>query len=242
LKSDFETAWRRRFEDFGIEHDDEAGIAGWSETGLRTRLRNFVRSWNHEQAGTLWLDAGCGAGSYSRVFVACGKGVVALDYSVPTLQKARQRLLDEKVAYVAGDVRHLPLRSASFDGAICFGVMQALSSPNSAISELARVVRPGGHIWVDALNAYCLPNLADRLFSSACGREARLRYDSPRRLSRAFRESGFQEVQMIWVPIMPRNFQVLQRVLESGIFRALLTILPWFGSAVSHAFVIRARR
>jgi len=240
MRPEFETTWRRRFEQFGLEHEDDAGIAGWSETGLQARLRNFARSWR--ASGSLWLDAGCGAGSYARFIASSGRRVIALDYSLPSLIKARQRPEGRDLLWLAGDVTALPLMSGAFDGAVCFGVLQSLSGPRGAIAELSRVVHPGGQVWVDALNARCLPNLVNTFIVKARGQQTRLRYDVPGALKRAFRESGFRDVRVTWVPILPGKLGALQGILESRIVRRLLQALPWLGSAVSHAYVISAKR
>lgn len=242
MRSKFESSWRRRFEEFGLEQDDDAGIAGWSETGLQTRLRNFARYWQPDADGALWLDAGCGAGSYARVMVTSRQRVVALDYSLPSLLKARQRFQADALVWVAGDVTALPLRTDSYDGAVCFGVLQSLSSPTRAISELARVVRPDREVWIDALNAHCLPNLLERLLAKVRGQETRLRYDSVGALKHTLRASGFRDIRVMWVPILPQNLRGVQAFLESEVVRRLLGALPWLGSAISHAYVIAARR
>lgn len=241
MNSEFEAAWRRRFQAFGLEHDDDAGIAGWSEAGLQARLRSFLRYWTKNAAGAIWLDAGCGAGTYSQAMAAAGQRVIGLDYSLPSLVKARQRRPQGVIAWVAADVTRLPLPSGSCDGAICFGVLQALSGPERVVSELARVVRPGGHVWVDALNAACAPNAVRRLFARIRGRESRLRYDSARRLRELFRGVGFSSIRILWVPILPQRLQTLQPVFESKYTRALFASLPLIGSGLSHAFVMVAR-
>ncbi|MCC6610738.1 MAG: class I SAM-dependent methyltransferase [Burkholderiales bacterium] len=242
MKSDFETTWRRRFEEFALEHEDDAGIAGWSESGLQARLRNFLRTWQPQKPGGVWLDAGCGAGTYARAMVAAGQQVVAVDYSLPSLQKAQQRSHEALLHLVGADVTRLPLPSNYCDGAICFGVLQALSGPEPAIRELARVVRPGGWIWVDALNANFWPNLTWRLSARFRGYDSRLRFDSPGQLARVFRRCGLRRVHITWVPILPGRFGRLQRFAESAAVRAMFATLPWLASAASHAYVVAAEK
>ena len=242
MRSEFETTWRRRFEEFGLEHEDDAGIAGWSETGLQARLRNFARNWRAGTGGDLWLDAGCGAGSYARLVASSGQRVAAVDYSLPSLLKARQRSKANDLVWLAGDVTALPLQTGAFDGAICFGVLQSLSEPNRAIAELSRVVRPGGEVWVDALNARCLPNLASSLLAKARRQETRLRYDAPGILKRAFRTNGFRDIRVMWVPILPHGLDAPQAIFESTFARGLFQAFPWLGSALSHAYVVAATR
>ncbi|MCU0242863.1 MAG: class I SAM-dependent methyltransferase, partial [Vicinamibacteria bacterium] len=149
----FEADWRHRFEEFAEEREDDAGIAGWSRAGLDARVRQFLQAWSAPREGSLWLDAGCGAGTYTRLLRGRGVASVGTDYSFPTLRKAVQRE-SRQAAYAAADVRHLPFPDSTFDGALCFGVMQALSRSDEAVRALAGVVRPGGEVWVDALNRW----------------------------------------------------------------------------------------
>src|SRR5688572_17722623 len=87
----FERAWRKRFEGFAERNDDEAGIAGWTNSGLQTRLRRFAALWRVPTPGQRWLDAGCGAGTYTRLLEEHGLEVVGVDYSLTSLRKARAR-------------------------------------------------------------------------------------------------------------------------------------------------------
>ena len=242
MRSEFETTWRRRFEEFGLEHEDDARIAGWSEAGLQARLRNFLRSWQPQRAGGMWLDAGCGAGTYARAMVAAGQQVVAVDYSLPSLRKAQQRSEEASLLLLGADVTRLPLASNCCDGAICFGVLQALSDPERAVRELARVVRPGGWVWVDALNANFVPNLTWRLAARLRGYDSRLRCDSPGQLTQVFRRCGLRRVRVTWVPIFPGRLGAVQRFAESRGVRAMFANLPWLGSALSHAYVVAAEK
>jgi SAM-dependent methyltransferase len=242
MNSEFETEWRRRFEEFAVDHDHDAGIAGWSQVGLEARLRNFLRTWRPGATDSMWLDAGCGAGTYARAMASAGQEVIGLDYSLPSLLKARERSTSASIVWLAADVTRLPLAPASCDGAICFGVLQALSNPDHAIRELARVVRPSGHVLVDALNANCLPDMMRRKFEESRGRAPRVRFDSPTRLMQSFRQNGFRRVHLTWVPILPARYSALQDFLESGTIRAVFARLPWLGSAVSHAYVVTAEK
>ena len=91
----FEEKWRRRFERYAVSSNDDAGIAGWSESGLAARFRQFTRAWRHEHRESTptgqWLDAGCGAGTYTRYLLSQRLNVIAVDYSEPTTRKARTR-------------------------------------------------------------------------------------------------------------------------------------------------------
>lgn len=238
----FESAWRRRFEEFAALRDDDAGIAGWSASGLEARLRHFLACWEGLTPETLWLDAGCGAGTYSRLLAGEGAHVVAVDYSPLTIRKARARSNGAHCAWVVSDVKRLPFRTAQFDGALCLGVLQALSASAPAVHELARAVRPGGAVWIDALNGWCLANLWTRLKRLAQGKPMHLRYESPWALRRTLREAGFENVRLHWMPILPARWQRWQAAVEHPIIRFLLRWIPPLGLAVSHAFLLKAEK
>lgn len=235
----FEEGWRRRFEHFAAVRDDDAGIAGWSEGGLAARFRQFVGLWQ-SAGGALrervdWLDAGCGAGTYTRFLASQSLNVTAIDYSEITTRKARDRS-SGPIAWAVADATQLPFASGSMDGALCFGVMQALSMPDRALHELRRVLRPGGVLWVDALNARCLPTLIKEGRRRRSGGPPHLRYDDPSLFSRALKVSGFTDIRSHWVPVLPERVRRLQPMMESGLARALMRVPP-LGRLASHSFL-----
>lgn len=241
-KSDpsFEAQWRERFESFAACEDD-AGIAGWSSSGLDTRFRFFRRLWAGAPAGSRWLDIGCGAGTYSRWLSEQGLDVVGLDYSQPTLEKARTRL-PESIALCAGDASRLPFPDTAFDGALCFGVLQAVSDSSTVVREIARVLKPGGEVWIDALNR---DGLAARLTQAR--RRIRhqgqhLRYESAPRLVGVLCDAGFTGIARHWLTIAPGRLRALQPALESAMFMTTLETLRPMGRLFSHSVLCRARK
>jgi SAM-dependent methyltransferase len=238
---EFERRWRSRFEDFGAQGDDDASIAGWSSTGLNARRRNFARLWQPGPRGALWLDVGCGAGTYTRFLTNGGAVAIGMDYSLPTLLKARSRSpgLD---AWCLGDVNRLPVRSESLDGVLCFGVLQALERSDRALDELVRVVRPGGEVWVDALNALSLSSLLESAIRRIRRTSLHLRFESARRLREMMSDAGLENVGTYWVPIAPSSVQALQPILESPAVRAMISSVPGLGALVSHAVVLCGTR
>lgn len=240
-RSTFEETWRKRFTERGRLFDDDAGIAGWTESGLEVRLRHFQRVWPGDTANARWLDAGCGAGSYTRYLASLGVDPVGLDYSLPSLQKARDRS-DSAIPWVVGDATQLPVTPASVDGVMCFGVMQALADPQEAVKELAAVVKPGGQIWIDALNQNALTTVAKRLRARLRGRPLNLRYDHPEQLSHLLNLAGAHEIRLYWVPILPGFLARFQPWLEARPVRWLFHHAPWLASPLSHAFLLSARK
>ncbi|MGH7398752.1 MAG: class I SAM-dependent methyltransferase, partial [Candidatus Rokuibacteriota bacterium] len=144
--SEFDAEWRSRFERFGRTHRDEAEVSGWSATGLRRRLELFATILPRLPlpSSARILEVGCGAGSYVRLLGGLGHRPVGLDYSRPSLARALASDPGGKGRYVAGDTYGLPFREATFDMVMSIGVLQALSDPERALDEMARLLSPGG--------------------------------------------------------------------------------------------------
>jgi SAM-dependent methyltransferase len=236
----FEDQWRTRFEEFAELRDDDAGIAGWTTTGLDARVRRFLGLWKPGEAGT-WLDAGCGAGTYIRLLLRHGHQVVGTDYSLPTLRKAVARGLDG-VAFTVADVRRLPFGPEQFDGILCLGVTQALEATAPAVTELARLLKPGGQLWIDALNGWCLVHAFGALRRKVLGDAERLRYESPHRVKKLCRDAGLVDVRLHWMPIMPSRSYSLQRVIEASPVSVTMEYIPVLGALASHAFIVQATK
>jgi SAM-dependent methyltransferase len=164
-----------------------------------------------------------------------------VDYSLPTLRKAVARGL-EGAAFTVADVRRLPFRAEQFDGALCFGVTQALADSASAVRELARSVRPGGQLWVDGLNSWCLLHASGAVWRRLLGRPRHLRYESPWRIKKLCRECGLTDVRLYWMPIMPASARRLQRFVESRCIGWLLSHVPLAGMLISHGFIVRSTK
>jgi SAM-dependent methyltransferase len=242
LQPEFEHQWRERFEEFASLRDDDAGIAGWSSTGLEARVRRFRALWIRPgNAGGRWLDAGCGAGTYTRILLDARQDVVGVDYSSVTLRKAATRNL-KGASFVAADVRFLPFRAGTFEGALCLGVTQALAESGGAIRSLGATLKPGGDVWLDALNGWCVIHVWGRLRRRMRGKPRHLRYESPWRMKRLLRECGFDDVQLHWMPIAPGGSPALQRVAESPVTTWLLRWIPLAGPLLSHAFILKGTK
>jgi SAM-dependent methyltransferase len=240
-RESFERAWHQRFLEFAALRDDDAGIAGWSRSGLETRLRFFRGLWTAAPRGALYLDVGCGAGTYTRWLAEQGVRAVGIDYSLPALLKARDRSPPE-LPFCAADAAQLPFRDATFDGALCFGLLQAVSDSAPVARELSRILKPGAVLWIDALNRGGLASRAARARLQARGRPMHLRYESSEALARTLADAGFVGLARHWLPMVPSRMQFLQPWVESRVARFALSRVPQMGELLSHAFVYHAMR
>lgn len=98
-------------------------------------------------AGRLVLEGGCGLAVNSWNLHRLGYHTLALDYAQRTLHHIARRV--PEVRPLAGDVHRLPLSTASIDGYWSLGVVEHFYDGYSSIrDEMARVVRPGGYLFL----------------------------------------------------------------------------------------------
>jgi SAM-dependent methyltransferase len=110
------------------------------------------------RAGDRLLDLGCGAGRHAFEAYRRGARVVPFDYDAAELKDVGgllQAMSDEGMtlpgsmgAPVNGDATLLPFADASFDRVIAAEVLEHIPADEQAITELARVLRPGGTMAV----------------------------------------------------------------------------------------------
>lgn len=113
----------------------------------QTRLwRRAVVNAVAPRPGERILDLAAGTGTSSAPLAARGAAVVPCDFSLGMLRVGRRR--EPGLAFVAGDAMRLPFADATFDAVtISFGLRNTVD-PEGALSEMARVTRPGGRLVV----------------------------------------------------------------------------------------------
>lgn len=97
------------------------------------------------------LDAGCGTGHFSKWALDRGARVVSLDVGVNLLNEARKKGIPQPVA---GDVTQLPFPDATFEVVISSECIEHTPSPELAVSEMIRVLRPGGGLAITCPNRF----------------------------------------------------------------------------------------
>ena len=94
-------------------------------------------------------DLGCGTGQLAEIVAPYVRRVIAVDSSPDMLDAARQRLGGAgNVDVRQGDLENLPLEPGELDAAMLSLVLHYSPSPPKALSEVARVLRPGGRVLV----------------------------------------------------------------------------------------------
>ena len=104
--------------------------------------------WLDVPANLRWLDVGCGNGAFTEALIArCAPlEVIGIDPSEGQISFAQTRPGARSAQFRIADAQALPFGDDRFDVAVMALVITFLSDPGKAVSEMARVVRPGG--WV----------------------------------------------------------------------------------------------
>jgi SAM-dependent methyltransferase len=139
------------------EYDMTEGYRLWSQT-YDQPLRLFpiehpiMRMLLDPLPPAVVLDAACGTGRYSQYLAERGHRIIGVDRSPAMLAKARAKL--PRSEFREGDLEAMPLEPESVDAAVCALALVHLPVVGKAVAELARVVRPGGHVIISVVHPF----------------------------------------------------------------------------------------
>jgi len=137
--------------------------------GLRSSqftYKHVLQSSIHQEAN--WLDLGCGHQVFPKwmptadqdqleISSRC-KVLIGIDYDLRSLQQHRG--LNHKIR---GNIEHLPFRNQSFDLVTSNMVLEHVRDPSALLSEVHRILRPGGLFLFHTPNALGYTTLIARL-------------------------------------------------------------------------------
>jgi ubiquinone/menaquinone biosynthesis C-methylase UbiE len=119
---------------------------------INDRLMDRIVSALQAPGGAAILDAGCGVGDHTLRIARRGYRCVGLDISRHILAQARRRVeregLEDRVELLCAALEDLPFSADSFDAIHCRGVLMHVPDWQRALSNLCRVLKPGGRIAI----------------------------------------------------------------------------------------------
>lgn len=98
--------------------------------------------------GQHWLDVGTSAGFYAGVLAGSGAQVLASDLSPAMLRVAARRESSPLITYALLNGERSGLPAASVDGVTIGATLGETADWRAMLRESARVVRPGGWLWL----------------------------------------------------------------------------------------------
>ena len=146
----------------------------WGSADPLLHLEEIIHAAAHENADGTILDVPCGAGSILPTLVHAGfRGTVIeidlADAMILRAQATNARLAPPfTVRFTQADARTLPLDDAAVNAAISINGLHVIPEPTRFLTELARVIRPGGSLWlITPVNA---PSIRSRAILAAARR------------------------------------------------------------------------
>jgi ubiquinone/menaquinone biosynthesis C-methylase UbiE len=141
------------------EHYDRM-FREYEDKSRHSAYMNLVRSkysldrWAERVSGRHVLDLGCGYGDAALRLVAEHCIVTGLDISKHFVYRARETVGgSDRADWVQGDAERLPFADKVFDAVVSFGTLHHLLHPETAIAEVARVLKPDGWLFAVEPNA-----------------------------------------------------------------------------------------
>lgn len=102
-------------------------------------------------------DIGCGAGTQCLLWAELGHRVYGIDINQPLIELARERSLaaGQSISYEVGSALNLPWPDASMDVCLILELLEHVDDWKSCLKECARVLRPGGILFLTTTNKLC---------------------------------------------------------------------------------------
>lgn len=124
-----------------------AGDYGFVARGLQKSAEAFVAG-VQIAPGERVLDVACGTGQVAIPAARSGAQVTGIDIAENWIAQARERAAEQglDIRFDVGDVEDMPYDDASFDVVVSLIGAMFAPRPDRALSEMARVCRPGGRI------------------------------------------------------------------------------------------------
>jgi demethylmenaquinone methyltransferase/2-methoxy-6-polyprenyl-1,4-benzoquinol methylase len=187
--------------------------------GLDERWRRRAVSQLAPSPGCVYLDVGCGTGDIALEILrqAPESKVIGIDQSEGMLavgeNKIRAAGLEKAISLVVADVLDLRYDDNSFDGAITSFCIRNVTDRRRALSEIRRVVRPGGRLVILELTepqgllmkplfriySRVVMPLVTKLLSSASAyrylADSMADFPSPQSVLEIMKETGFENLK-----------------------------------------------
>lgn len=132
----------------------------------RYRSHRHLIPWiNSMHEGKTVLELGCGIGMDTFSMAKNGLKVTALDLTEIGVSTAKNRFqkCNFEGSFLVGDAGLLPIKDNSFDYVYSFGVLHHAANTEKTITEVYRVLRPGGEARIMLYHRHSINEIVHRI-------------------------------------------------------------------------------
>lgn len=192
----------------------ECFMGRWSR-----RIAPGFLEWLSVAPGADWIDVGCGTGALGAAILSrCApRKVCGVDPTAAFVEAARSQITDECWEVRQAGAEAIPYGDNEFAAAVSGLVLNFVRDKNKAVTEMKRVVRPGGNVGLYVWDYAGHMQIMRYFFDAATELDAGAReFDDgvnapicrPGPLSRLFEEAGLADiaVQGVDIPVAFQSF------------------------------------
>ena len=165
------------------------------------------------------LDVGCGGGILSEALARAGARVTGIDLATAAITTAELHALESgvEVRYRLTSAEALAaLEPAGYDVVTCMEMLEHVPDPGRVVDALARLVRPGGSIFISTINRtlkgflYAIVGAEYLIGALPRGTHEYARFIRPSELARAARAAGLEvrDVSGVGIDPLTRGFRL----------------------------------
>jgi GT2 family glycosyltransferase/SAM-dependent methyltransferase len=102
--------------------------------------------------GKIVLDIACGEGYGSNLLATTAQSVIGVDISDKAIDHARAKYVRDNLSFKTGSCLQIPMEDKSVDAVVCLETLEHVREQARLLSELRRVLRPGGLLVISTPN------------------------------------------------------------------------------------------
>lgn len=137
------------YQDSKVEKNVRTSVSKFYQDASSKLIGDYQANFIGDVKDQRILDLGCGLGTETMKALHAGAYVTAVDISPKSvelvMERAKKENIDSRLTAMVDDAHHLSLCDNSFDIVMGTGILHHLPQLSQAISEIYRVLKPGGH-------------------------------------------------------------------------------------------------